>query len=109
MKSEPCAKLTIRVTPKISDRPADTRNKDEAAASPFRSWMRMLAKVTSRWGRATAAHSHAPEVARSSLAARHDAPLEWRAPSNQLAGLIFLISASDGSASLPSTKRHSFI
>jgi len=38
--------FTIRVTPKISDRPADTRNRDAAAASPFRSWMMMEAKVT---------------------------------------------------------------
>src|SRR5574337_1236118 len=34
MKNEPCAKLTIRVTPKISDRPAATRNSDDAAAGP---------------------------------------------------------------------------
>src|SRR5690242_12671708 len=39
MYSEPCAKFTIRVTPKMSDRPAATRNRVEALASPFRSWM----------------------------------------------------------------------
>jgi len=31
----------MRVTPKISDRPAATRNSDEALARPFRNWMRM--------------------------------------------------------------------
>ena len=34
MNSEPCAKLTIRVTPKMMDRPAATRNSDDALASP---------------------------------------------------------------------------
>ena len=36
---------------------------------------------------------------------------DWRlaVPDDQLAGLIFFTSASDGSASLPSTKRHSFM
>src|ERR1700704_3161776 len=32
--------LTMRVTPKISDRPADRKNNDEAFARPFRPWMR---------------------------------------------------------------------
>src|SRR5471032_3037550 len=36
----------MRVTPKISDRPADTRNSDEAPASPFSSWMRREERVT---------------------------------------------------------------
>src|SRR5690348_15478317 len=36
----------MRVTPKISDRPADTRNSEEASVSPFRSWMRSEGKVT---------------------------------------------------------------
>src|SRR6267142_5433472 len=38
MVSAPCAKFTMRVTPKISDRPAATRNSVEALASPLRSW-----------------------------------------------------------------------
>src|SRR2546426_5394916 len=37
MKNEPCAKLTIRVTPKISDSPAATRNSDDAPARPLSS------------------------------------------------------------------------
>ncbi|MDQ0588631.1 hypothetical protein QFZ47_002740 [Variovorax paradoxus] len=36
MKKEPCAKLTMRVTPKINERPAPTRNSDEADDSPVR-------------------------------------------------------------------------
>src|SRR5476649_1461496 len=36
----------MRVTPKIIDKPADTRNSDEAPASPFRSWMRREERVT---------------------------------------------------------------
>jgi len=36
MKNEPCAKLTMRLTPKISDKPAATKNKDEAEANPLR-------------------------------------------------------------------------
>ncbi len=43
MYSEPCAKLTIRVTPKMSESPAAIRNSVEADASPFRNWTRMLA------------------------------------------------------------------
>src|SRR5262245_61255748 len=39
MVSEPCAKFTMRVTPKMSDSPAATRNSVEALASPFRNWM----------------------------------------------------------------------
>jgi hypothetical protein len=38
MKNEPWAKLTMRVTPKISDSPAATRNSDDAPASPLSSW-----------------------------------------------------------------------
>src|SRR6185295_2842891 len=38
MYSEPCAMLTMRVTPKISDRPADRKKSDEAFARPFRAW-----------------------------------------------------------------------
>src|SRR3954467_13722398 len=30
--------LTMRVTPKISDRPADRKKSDEAFARPFRAW-----------------------------------------------------------------------
>jgi hypothetical protein len=30
----------MRVTPKMSDSPAETRNSDAALARPFRSWMR---------------------------------------------------------------------
>ena len=93
----------IRVTPKISDSPAATRNSDDAVARPFRNWMMMLAKVTS--GMLGARHSSGPIF----LAA--DMTRDWsRAPpADQLAGLIFFTSASDGSASLPSTKRHSFM
>jgi hypothetical protein len=39
MYSEPCAMLTIRVTPKISDSPAERKNSDEAFARPFRPWL----------------------------------------------------------------------
>src|SRR5262245_17561300 len=39
MYSAPWAKFTMRVTPKISDSPAATRNSVEALASPFRNWM----------------------------------------------------------------------
>ena len=38
MKNEPCAKLMVRVTPKISDSPTDTRNSDDALASPLSNW-----------------------------------------------------------------------
>src|SRR3990167_9313551 len=38
MKNEPCAKLTMRVTPKISDSPAATRNNDDAPARPLSNW-----------------------------------------------------------------------
>ncbi len=37
MYSEPCAKFTTRVTPKISVSPAATRNSAEAPARPLRS------------------------------------------------------------------------
>src|SRR5574337_1781629 len=47
MKNEPCAKLTIRVTPKISVRPAATRNSDAADARPFSSWTASDANDTS--------------------------------------------------------------
>jgi hypothetical protein len=38
MKNDPWAKLMVRVTPKISDSPTDTRNSDDALASPFSNW-----------------------------------------------------------------------
>ena len=38
MKNDPCAKLTMRVTPKISVRPTAIRNSDDADARPFSSW-----------------------------------------------------------------------
>src|SRR5690349_20226383 len=38
MKKEPCAKFTIRVTPKMMDSPEATRNSVEALARPFRNW-----------------------------------------------------------------------
>src|SRR5919201_606039 len=38
MYSEPCAMLTMGVTPKMSDRPADRKKSDEAFARPFRAW-----------------------------------------------------------------------
>src|SRR4030095_8539176 len=131
MWSEPCAKLTIRVTPKISDRPADTRNSDAAAASPFRSWMMMEAKVTSghEGDRNAFLPSEAGEVSASyadggvmgispvlmtpppaSRAPPHRGVRDGEESANgHLAGLISLISASDGRTSLPSTKRQSFM
>src|SRR4051812_29088127 len=45
MYSEPCAKLTTRVTPKISDRPDAIRNSVDALASPFRNCATKLATV----------------------------------------------------------------
>ena len=36
MYSEPCATLMMRVTPKMSESPAATKNKPEAEASPSR-------------------------------------------------------------------------
>src|SRR5690348_17373285 len=45
MYSEPCAKLTTRVTPKISDSPEAIRNSVEALASPFRNCATKLATV----------------------------------------------------------------
>src|ERR687887_250112 len=38
MYSEPCAMLTMRVTPKMSDRPAARKKSDAAFARPFRAW-----------------------------------------------------------------------
>src|SRR5919109_3271742 len=38
MYSEPCAMLTMRVTPKMSDRPAERKKIDEAFARPFKAW-----------------------------------------------------------------------
>src|SRR5581483_6713596 len=38
MYSEPCAMLTMRLTPKMSDSPADRKKSDEAFARPFRAW-----------------------------------------------------------------------
>jgi len=46
MNSEPCAKLTTRVTPKISVSPAATRNSAEAEARPFRNWRNKDARDT---------------------------------------------------------------
>src|SRR5437588_516974 len=46
MYSEPCAKLTTRVTPKISDSPEATRNSVDALASPFRNCATKLATVS---------------------------------------------------------------
>src|SRR5262249_52681952 len=40
MKKEPCAKFTMRVTPKMIDSPEATRNSVEALARPFRNWRR---------------------------------------------------------------------
>jgi hypothetical protein len=44
MYSEPWAKLTMRVTPKMIDSPAATRNSDDAEARPLRNWMMIVAK-----------------------------------------------------------------
>src|SRR5918911_1214060 len=38
MYSEPCAMLTMRVTPKMSDRPAARKKSDAAFARPFKAW-----------------------------------------------------------------------
>ncbi len=46
MYSEPCAKLTMRVTPKINVNPAATRNSADADARPFNSWIVSDASVT---------------------------------------------------------------
>jgi hypothetical protein len=46
MNSEPCAKLTMRVTPKISVSPAATRKSADADDSPFKSCSRNDASVT---------------------------------------------------------------
>jgi hypothetical protein len=35
MKNEPWAKLTMRVTPKINDKPAATRKSEDAPANPL--------------------------------------------------------------------------
>src|SRR5205814_3860001 len=48
MYSEPCAKLTMRVTPKISVSPAATRNNADADARPFSSWIVSDASVTQK-------------------------------------------------------------
>src|SRR5829696_7536813 len=45
MKSEPCAKLTMRLTPKISDNPAATRKSELAPARPFSSCSRTAAPL----------------------------------------------------------------
>ena len=42
MNSEPWAKLTTRVTPKMTVRPAATRKSEEALASPLRAWTRTV-------------------------------------------------------------------
>src|SRR6185436_20918467 len=89
----------MRVTPKISDRPADTRNSDEAEASPFSSWMMTEAKVMKSYGR------HPPSAHLPHRRGRPGGGGYQRL--RQFAGRIFFTSSSDGSASLPSTKRHS--
>src|SRR5471030_1798926 len=61
----------MRVTPKISDRPADTRNNDEAPASPFRSWMRREERVTPSVGGPHLLHLF---VARQGILAVDEAP-----------------------------------
>src|SRR6185503_2999412 len=45
MYSEPCAKLTMPLTPKISDSPDATRNSELAAASPLRNCRRTAAAL----------------------------------------------------------------
>src|SRR6185436_410770 len=45
MYSEPCAKLTMRLTPKIKDSPDATRNSELAAASPLRNCRRRAAAL----------------------------------------------------------------
>jgi hypothetical protein len=46
MYSEPCAKLTIRLTPKMSERPAATRKRELAPARPFRNCSRTAEPLT---------------------------------------------------------------
>src|SRR5687768_8781196 len=46
MNSEPWAKLTMRVTPKMSDSPAARRNSELAPASPFRNCSRTAEPLT---------------------------------------------------------------
>src|SRR5215216_6021400 len=43
--SEPCAILTIRVTPKISESPAATKNRPEAAERPLSAWNKNASRV----------------------------------------------------------------
>src|SRR5688500_7201438 len=45
MYSEPWARLTMRLTPKMSDSPAATRNSELAPASPFRNCSRTAASL----------------------------------------------------------------
>src|SRR5688572_4231477 len=46
MYSEPCAKLTMRLTPKISDSPAATRKSELAPASPLRNCRKTAEPLT---------------------------------------------------------------
>src|SRR3954470_11602313 len=46
MYSEPCAMLTMRGTPKMSDNPADKKNSDEAFARPLRAWIASTSRGT---------------------------------------------------------------
>src|SRR3954467_5669490 len=56
MYSEPCAMLTMRVTPKMSDRPADRKNSDEAFARPLRAWSRNTSSDSLLLGRTHLPH-----------------------------------------------------
>ena len=84
MYSEPCAKLTTRVTPKISVRPAATRNSDDAPARPLRSWARREAKDTRRQLPRSRAAELAFPAEGGEVSARHSA------------GRIRLTASSDG-------------
>ena len=79
MYIEPCAKLTIRVTPKISDRPTAIRKRVDAPASPFKSWTPREAIMQGRSG-----------------------PVRGAAEATYCAGRSLATTASGGITALPS-------
>src|SRR5215471_5332820 len=77
MYSEPCAKLTMRVTPKMSDNPAATRNSEDALARPLTNWMRRAERVrASLLGGAVRPH---PVVGRQIVGAARVLPVDHHA------------------------------
>src|SRR6218665_3110603 len=87
MKKDPWAKLTMRVTPKINERPAATRNSEDAPANPLSNGTtkpEKLMKAPEKTG------DPAPRRAQEAAA---DALQE---PCGQSAGRIFFTSSSVG-------------